>query len=408
MFQIYPQINQVLYCPDCSGRIKSNGIVWQGVHVCSNGICISCGHEFLCDLPTGQGTLERFQMRKSDGNITGSIPFPWLVNSLKEVLNNPLSDEVKVDIKYINKCPSEVIILNTMDNCYGHSLLYLLNLEKIIKYKGNYGLIVIIQPFLKWLLPTEGIDEIWTVNLSLGQLRNYYMNLNSKINDEITRFDKVFLSSANVGPKNVTIKSFTKIAPYNFDEEKQTKRVTFIWREDVSRLWFKSWLFYGGLRKLNLAKILLPFHYLRVLFFLYLLNNKLKNDNYIITLAGLGNYGWFPKYVKDERVKSFNYESELSTCNIYAESELVIGIHGSSMILPSAHAGMTICIMPSKRWGNYAEDIIFTGDDPRTSSFEKRIIPMNTTIYETRDIVLNMLKGHKYFLKKMKDSLNNL
>ena len=144
------------------------------------------------------------------------------------------------------------------------------------------------------------------------------------------------------------------------------------------------------------------------MFFLYLLNNKLKNDNYIITLAGLGNYGWFPKYVKDERVKSFNYESELSTCNIYAESELVIGIHGSSMILPSAHAGMTICIMPSKRWGNYAEDIIFTGEDPRTSSFEKRIIPMNTTIYETRDIVLNMLKGHKYFLKKMNYSLNNL
>lgn len=408
MFQIYPHIEQELSCPDCAGYIQSNGIVWQGVHVCSDGICTSCGHEFLSDLPTGQGKLNRYQMRKSDFDISGSESYRWLLNSLRVVLNNPLGEEVNIHIKIVNKGFKEVIVLNTMDNCYGHSLLYLLNLEKLIKHKGNYGLIVIVQPFLKWLLPLDGIDEIWTVELSLAQLKNYYIDLNSKINKELKRFDQVFLSSANVGPKNVTIKNFTKIAPYNFNEVRQTKRITFIWREDVTRLWFKSYLFYGALRKLKLARALLPFHYLRVLFFLYLLNNKLKNYNSVITLAGLGSYGWFPSFVKDERVNAFNYDTELSTCKIYAESMLVIGIHGSSMILPSAHAGMTISIMPSKRWGNFAEDILFTGGDPRISSFEKRIIPMKTTLYETRDIVLNMLTGHEYFLKKMNYSSDDL
>jgi len=35
------------------------------------------------------------------------------------------------------------------------------------------------------------------------------------------------------------------------------------------------------------------------------------------------------------------------------------------MLLPSAHAGMTVSLMPSKRWGNFAEDILFTEKDVR-------------------------------------------
>lgn len=408
MFQIYPIIDVNLQCPVCNSLLESDRLVWQGVHVCSDGYCSSCNQRFLSDLPTGQGTLERYQVRISDKRIFGSVPYPWLVDSLTTVLINPIVDEVNVDIKIINDDYREVVILNTLDNCYGHSLLYLLNLEKLVKNKGSLGLIVIVQPFLKWLLPLDGIDEVWTVGLNLANFKNYYSDLNDKINQQLGRFDKVFLSSANVGPKNIVIENFTKIEPYNFEKAPPFNRITFIWREDVTRLWIKSWLVYGLLRKLKLAKILLPFHYLRILFFITLLNKRLKKYNYALTLAGLGNYGWFPSYVNDERVKSFDKEAEVRMCKIYAESELVIGIHGSSMILPSAHAGMTVSIMPSKRWGNFGEDIIFTGQDPRKSAFEKRVIPMKTTVCEIRDIVLNMITGHKYFLTKMNDSSEDL
>jgi hypothetical protein len=85
---------------------------------------------------------------------------------------------------------------------------------------------------------------------------------------------------------------------------------------------------------------------------------------------------------------------------VYAESELVIGVHGSSMILPSAHAGMVISMMPSRRWGNFAEDLIYTESDVRLASFQRRIIPLNLFILDTVDICVDMLKGRTYFIKK--------
>jgi hypothetical protein len=50
MSQIYPQIDQELYCPDCSGIIKSNGIHWQGAHTCTESVCKKCGNIYLVDI----------------------------------------------------------------------------------------------------------------------------------------------------------------------------------------------------------------------------------------------------------------------------------------------------------------------------------------------------------------------
>ena len=107
-----------------------------------------------------------------------------------------------------------------------------------------------------------------------------------------------------------------------------------------------------------------------------------------------------PSFIDDKRFDSFNEDAERTLCKVYAESMLVIGVHGSSMLLPSAHAGMAISLMPSKRWGNFAEDMLFNETDVRLASYQRRIVPLNLIIFDIRDIVIDMIRGRDYFIKK--------
>lgn len=406
MIKIFPSIDlkNNRRCPVCSTELVDKGeLIWQGVHICTENYCTQCEQEYISNLPLGQAKLLPFDMRKSDGKIFGSHKHDWIVDPLKKIIT-PVLEPVKFEILSRDSHLNSVIILNTLDNCYGHSLLFLLNLQEIIKHKGEKKVIVIIQPFLKWLLPKEGVAEVWVVSLSFNQLRNYYSDLTHRINKELLRFKEVYIYSAALCPKEVSICQFSKIKSYNFDNKPLRPRVTFIWRQDNNRLWFKSYWFYGALRKFKIASIFLPFHYARVLFFLCLMKFKLKDEEYQISLAGLGQFGWFPKFVEDCRVDNFNKETEVEMCKVYSESELVIGVHGSSMILPSAHAGMTISMMPIKRWGNFIEDILYTEKDVRLAAFQKRVIPLNLSIFETIDICCDMLSGREYFVEKFKQT----
>jgi hypothetical protein len=61
---------------------------------------------------------------------------------------------------------------------------------------------------------------------------------------------------------------------------------------------------------------------------------------------------------------------------------------------------MTVSLMPSKRWGNFAEDILFTEKDVRLASFQRRIVPLNLSVFEIRDIIADMVRGRKPFIQK--------
>ena len=128
--------------------------------------------------------------------------------------------------------------------------------------------------------------------------------------------------------------------------------------------------------------------------------NSYSGNPDVPAMAGLGKSGRFPSFINDHRVVFFDEESEKKLCSIYAESLLIIGIHGSGMLLPSAHSGMTICLMPSKRWGNFEEDIVLNENDARLSLFQKRIVPLNMCILDICDMAVDMIKGRNYFIRK--------
>lgn len=402
MIQIKPQLYQDLKC-SCGSNLVFDELLWQGLHICEKFICNQCNKIRINSLPVNQSGIEQYIYYQDTEIVTTingrTVPDNWFSGKLKSI-GNPINEKVKIEIEIIKKT-DEVLILNTLDYIYGHSLLYLFNLQRILKQEKRLGIIVLVQPMLKWLIPRQGISEIWTVNLGFTKLRNYYPDLSNRINAELLRFDKVWLSNGYVLPtnENIDIEKFTSVKPYSFSDKTENPRITVIWREDPDRLWIKNIYLLKGFKKLHLSRILTIIQYLRIIMFFRILRKKL-GPSYKYSVAGLGKSGKFPLFIDDQRVKSFNNIEELKLCNIYSESIIVIGVHGSSMLLPSAHAGMTISLMPTKRWGNFAEDILFSENDLRLAAFQKRIVPLNLSIYEICDIALEMIEGRDYFTKK--------
>jgi hypothetical protein len=121
------------------------------------------------------------------------------------------------------------------------------------------------------------------------------------------------------------------------------------------------------------------------------------NPQVSFSVAGLGTQTQFPSWIKDARVKKFDADSERQMCQLYSESRLVIGVHGSNMLLPSAHAGLSLDLMPNDRWGNFAQDFLYQEADARIASFRYRYLPLMTNLPVLASIVIKMISGyHKY------------
>lgn len=402
MIQIKPYISTGSSCV-CGGEFSFNGLIWQGLHVSEMLKCNNCGAERINSLPVNQSFLNPLTYYPETGSVYNGegneVKDNWFSLKLKSI-SKPVTEEFNFTIEKFSE-HKEVLILNTLDYVYGHSLLYLLNLQRLIASEKRGGIIVIIQPMMRWLVPENGIAEIWTVHLGFQKFNNYYPALTEKINSELERFQTVWLSNGHPIPtnENISIELFTGIKPFDFLNESKNRKITFIWREDPDRLWVRNIILLKGFKKLGFRKILMPLQYLRVISLFGYLKRKL-GDKFTYSVAGLGSFGKLPSYIEDHRVTKFDEATERVLCRIYSESFIVIGVHGSSLLLPSAHAGMTLSMMPSKRWGNYAEDILYSEKDLRLAAFQKRIVPLNLCLSDLKDIVFDMATGRDHFIRK--------
>jgi hypothetical protein len=75
------------------------------------------------------------------------------------------------------------------------------------------------------------------------------------------------------------------------------------------------------------------------------------------TVVGLGDARPLPDGVTDLRTRKMSVDTELAWCAAYANSQFVIGVHGSNMLLPTAFAAGCIEILPHDRYRNLAQDV---------------------------------------------------
>jgi hypothetical protein len=75
-----------------------------------------------------------------------------------------------------------------------------------------------------------------------------------------------------------------------------------------------------------------------------------------VAVVGIASGGGLCEGIKDMRKTEVDVETEKEWCRRYSISHLVIGVHGSNMILPSAFAGGSVVLMPD----GYALKLTFT------------------------------------------------
>ena len=332
-------------------------------------------------------------MAKDSYELYGERAREWLGVPLQKSLREPSPKPVELTIEKKRAVFGDVVILNCIDYLYGHSLLKLLNASRHINAKQN--LVVIVPASLKWCVP-ENVSEIWSVNINLKDSQEFYPDLDKKIKREIERFNTVYVSKVLAHPKDFDVLDYTKVSKGNkLPEDKRC--VLFVWREDM--LWNNENIFYRVARRL---KIKTPFLWLQRNKIVRLFKQIKKGDKDVeFIVAGLGKTIDFPEWISDFRLEKFDEANERELCKTYAQTDLVIGVHGSNMLLPSGHANMTIDIMPMGRWGNLAQDVLYQEDDCRMATYRYRYIPIETYARTVAHIAVSMMAGFKNYHQVM-------
>jgi hypothetical protein len=109
-------------------------------------------------------------------------------------------------------------------------------------------------------------------------------------------------------------------------------------------------------------------------------------------VVGLGQGGDLPDWIADLRTRDITTVVEKRWCERYARSHVVIGVHGSNMLLPSGHAGATVELLPPDRLGNILQDLLLREDDARETLYRVRLLPLSTHSQEVAEVVLGLLK----------------
>jgi hypothetical protein len=406
MIRLHPIPETEHECPRCAAALEVLGWYMPGMRSLADLRCARCGRAFYADLPAGQALYTPMLLEKETGIVHDSYNVEWFAGWLRDSYARRTDAPLTFEVRQRLPVRREVVLLNCLDTLYGHSLLKLLNAQHYLERRADLDLIVIVPSCLEWMIP-DGVAQAWVVGLPLRRGTEWNDWLAGEIRRRIEALSTgVRLSPAfsHPHPDDFRIERFTRVRPFPLEEwEGRLARplVTFIWRED--RLWRERGDAAGLPGKLarrmkrtdggvaeQLRKVLETAEALRR-----------EWPSLDFALAGVGKPGGLPVWVSDLRRTEPDTRTEREWCERYASSHLVLGVHGSNMLLPSAHAGGVIELLGEERWRNFLQDILFRPADCRETFFRHRFLPHRTMPDELARLASLMLGGYPDFRRMM-------
>lgn len=363
MIELVPKLDIEIVCKGCdSNAIHVSRIVFQGIHILADFYCPQCKSDFYSTLPVGHAKLFQIQFSRD-----GSKSF---YHSRSEIwLARPLIDSVIIHTKkkvrlscQINTHSRKVVIVNCIDNCFGHVFTKIWNAYTLIRNHPELGVIVIVPAQCCWLVPA-GVAEIWSVDVQLNTC-NYFLNgIDEFFEEQLVRFDKVFLSDVFTHidhSRYVDLEAIVKRKRFDLSLFSQKPVcITFSLRED--RFWHNSIfmdLLFRIMVKGNLQRVFKNLFIARQNYLVAKTAREIIKElpTASIIVTGLGNSGRFGRSINDKRVNRIVPETEIQWNEIFSESHIVIGIHGSNMLIPSTLAAGFINVVPRYKIPHIAED----------------------------------------------------
>jgi hypothetical protein len=369
MFEIFPNCQFSPACPYCGERATTVDIDFQGIHVLGLFHCSGCQAQFWTDLPCGHGRTSPVFLDTQGQSLIDMGVAGWVMQSLETQFSHRFIDTIRID-KLVSRDSKRVVIVNCLDYLYGHVLLKLFNAQRHMEQDPDVGVIVLIPHGFEWLVP-DFVAETWVVHCSLGQLKNWYSCIHEFVQAQLSRFEHVSLSCAYSHPhfSDVDISLFTKKSRFQLSSfSDSSPQITVVVRED--RLWFSGAWMYFVWRGLWWLKIMPYFRW----FFVWIQHRLIlkmatlivaSTPNARVSIVGLGRTFKYPSWIDDQRETAMSDAVEADWCALYSKSHVIVGVHGSNMILPTALAAGFVEILPYDRYGNILQDIALPYSDRR-------------------------------------------
>jgi hypothetical protein len=407
MIPLSPVTQSLHQCVYCLTALEVMGWYMPGMRSLADLRCKTCGREFFGDMATGQALYTPMLLEKKTGEVFDQHNVNWFADWFRESYASRVDSPVPFVVVEQLPITRPVVLLNCIDTLYGHSLLKLLNAQYYIDQQPDLDLVVLVSSLLSWMVP-KGAAQVWIVDLPLSRGTEWNDWLAREIHRRTGEWDQAFLSVAfpHPHPGDFDIERFTGVKPFPVDEWLQRLErptVTFVWRED--RQWRPPKV---GIKARGVARFAGRLHSDRKALEdqaqeIIQLARGLQREWPVIDFAvvGIGHPAGFPDWIEDIRKPVLDEVTEVEWCSRYAASHLVIGAHGSNMLLPSAHAGGFIELLPPERWGNYLQDIFLGQGDVRDTFFRCRFVPASTTAAELSMLAASILRKYPAFTVMM-------
>ncbi len=403
MLEIYPAPNLIFTCHNCNKKDQAAiELLFPGKAVLAKTWCKHCNSTSYYSYPTGHflGFPVSFNEKEANYHPRAHL---WLAQPLIESFQN---DEKKTNVtieKIIHKKAEQAILLNCLDSCYGHVFHKMMNALLHLKHQPEMGLVLLIPKSFLWLVP-DGVAEVWHIDISLRDSDNWISNLDSFVKTEMKRFQKVYLSLAftHLESTNLDLSTLTKTKKFDlvkFDSLPPT--ITFICRED--RVWLNNYLenfLFLAAVKFKLLRYFQPY-FVRRQNHLFSkaakkINKRIKNVRFLA--VGIGKTGSLGKNITDHRHEGgvMTEAEEKQWCALYAQSHIVIGIHGSNMIIPTSLSAGFIELLPRYKIPHLTEEVT----PPHAGRYRHFLGRFLDQFSSTRLLALNaisMLTDFRYF-----------
>jgi hypothetical protein len=353
-------------CPSChQANVPSNDFLFQGSHVLSVFSCGNCGIEFMYTLPIGHAIQFPLSLFLKDKKVINRTPAnQWLAIPLQDGFQAKDRKSVSIQIKQNRVIKNDPILLNCLDDCFGHLYAKLWNAQSLTSRHPNKNVIVLIPSSYSWMVPEE-VAEIWMVDIPITSVNNYLDGLDTWIKKQLERFEKVNLSQAYIHldhHKYVNIEKLLGQRRFDLNQFQDLPvQITFILRED--RFWHGSRIMDILFRlavKFNLRQLLKGLFLRRQKYLIHKTARKIQNSltHVQFNATGLGKSIPLGKQIKDLRVAQINFETESIWNRVYSQSHIVIGVHGSHMLLPTSLAAGFINLLPRYKIDHIVEDTL--------------------------------------------------
>ena len=411
MIRLHPIPEAKYVCPHCQERLKVKGWYIPGMRNLADLKCSQCGREFYGDLPAGHGLYYPMLLERPTGIVHDEYGVTWFAKWLRDSYANRTDSPIGFEVEDFRPL-KQPVFLNCLDTLYGHCLLKLLNAQYYLDHRPDLDLIVLVPRFLRWMVP-DGVSAIWIVDLPLKRGIEWNDWLAAEIKRRIESLDACWLSVAfsHPHPEDFDIERFTKVRPFpieEWDARLGRPTITFVWRQD--RIWwnldrYRSWRgltrrMKRRLLRLSSAQIQLDAQRQRVITLAQTLRQASPGIDFAV--AGLGHPGGLSDWIADLRTMEINEHTERAWCKRYAQSHVAVGIHGSNMLLPSAHAGAVVELVPPERWGNLIQEILVAAQDVREVMCRYRFLPLDTPATVVAKVTTSLLRYLPSALVKFK------